>query len=588
MLIISIRSILGLPSCGTKTTMEKKWVIKDAPNNDKVKRLSNDLNINEILSSILVQRGIEDFETAKKFFRPTLDELHDPFLMKDMEKAVNRVSEAISNEEKILIYGDYDVDGTTSVALVFSFLKKYSTKLDFYIPDRYSEGYGVSDKAIDWAIENEFDLIIALDCGIKAVSKVARAKKSGIDFIICDHHLPGEELPEALAVLDPKRPDCGYPYKELPGCGIGFKLLMGFCLQNTIDLNELYEYIDLVAVSIASDIVPITGENRILEFYGLKKINHSPTAGLKALVEISGLKPPISVSDLVFYIGPRINASGRLTHAKESVNVLIDEDTDALTSIAKDLNDRNVERRNYDSYITAEALELIETNPTYLEAKSTVLYKEDWHKGVIGIVASRCTEHYYRPTIILTSSNGKATGSARSVKGFNIHDAILECEDLLDQFGGHQFAAGLTLPLENVDRFRDRFEEVVSSTISPDLLIPKMEIDYIVPLEFVNFKTQSIINQMAPFGPMNPKPTFGSESVYLKYPAKVLKDEHLKLTIFQKGSGKSFSAIGFGLGEHSEKMNPEDPFKIAFQIEENDYQGYKSLQLVIKDIKFYD
>lgn len=562
--------------------MEKRWVYKDEPDHDIVDKISKEININEYLSKILIQRGITTFDQAKDFFRPSLSRLHDPFLMLNMDRAVNRLTEAVFNEEKILIYGDYDVDGTTSVSLMYLFLKQFSNKLAFYIPDRYTEGYGISEKGINHAIENKFDLIIALDCGIRAIDRAKQAKDANIDLIICDHHLPGDELPDAFALLDPKQKNCNYPYKELSGCGVGFKLLEGFCQQNTIEKEKIFELLDLVAVSIGCDIVPIVDENRILAHYGLKKFNHSPSAGLKSLIEISGKKNQFSITDVVFSIGPRINAAGRLTHAKESVNLLIGDSTQT-DAFADNLNDRNKERREFDQLITAEALEMISSQAT--EKKSTVLYKKDWHKGVIGIVASRCIEHYHRPTIILTESKGNATGSARSVEGFDVHEAISECSELLDQFGGHTHAAGLTLPLSNVDAFIDKFEEVVSTRILPDQLIPKIEIDTELPLSEITFKTYNVMNQMAPFGPQNMAPVFGTKNVFVDTLPKVIKDKHIKGYVHSENNNKLYEFIGFGLADKLDQIKVGDPFHIAYHLEENNYRGNKSLILNLKDVK---
>ncbi len=562
--------------------MEKRWVYKDEADQQIVDQLSKEININEYLSKILVQRGVSTFEKAKEFFRPSLSRLHDPFQMLNMDRAVNRLTEAVFNNEKILIYGDYDVDGTTSVSLMFLFLKEFSDHLDFYIPDRYGEGYGISEKGINHAINNQFKLIIALDCGVRAVDRARQAKEAGIDLIICDHHLPGDELPDAYALLDPKQENCTYPYKELSGCGVGFKLLEGFCQQNTIEKEKLFEFLDLVAVSIGCDIVPIVDENRVLAYYGLKKLNQSPSAGLKSLIEISGKKNQLSITDVVFSIGPRINAAGRLTHAKESVNLLIG-DSSQTDAFADNLNDRNKERREFDQSITAEALEMIAS--TEEVKKSTVLFKEDWHKGVIGIVASRCIEHYYRPTIILTESKGKATGSARSVEGFDVHGAISECADLLDQFGGHTHAAGLTLPLENVASFIDKFEDVVGARILPDQLIPKVEIDVEIPLSAITFKTYNVMNQMAPFGPQNMAPVFGTKNVIVDDMPKVIKDKHLKGFIHSHDNNKLYEFIGFGLADKIEHINVGEPFHIAYHLEENNYLGNKSLILNLKDIR---
>ncbi len=563
--------------------MEKRWTLKKEGNQDRIDELARELNVNPTLASILVQRGVSSYNEAKRFFRPSLSELHDPFLMKDMDKAVNRLCDAVFNGEKILVYGDYDVDGTTAVATVYSFLKKFTQSVEYYIPDRYTEGYGVSEKGVRWAAENDFKLMICLDCGIRAIDKVDLANELSVNVIICDHHIPGAEIPKATAILDPKQSDCQYPFKELCGCGVGFKLLHGFCLQNTIDLNELFEYLDFVAVSIGSDIVPIVGENRILALYGLRKLNQQPSLGLAALKEISGMKNVMTISDVVFYLGPRINAAGRLTHAKESVELLIGHIDDELRELASALNDRNAARKDFDKAITAEALEMIQEE--FPDTKSTVLFKKDWHKGVVGIVASRCTENFYRPTIILTESEGKATGSARSVEGFDIHEAIGKCAHLLDQYGGHMHAAGLSLSLDKVQAFREEFERVVASSILPDQLIPKIEVDQEITFDFIHFKTLGIIKQMAPFGPQNLEPTFWSKAVYFKNPPRILKDAHLKMTLYQKSHPSGFDAIGFGMAEWAEKIGVNEPFQILYHVEENEYQGNKSLQLNLKDIK---
>jgi len=563
--------------------VEKRWVYHSEPDSEIVDRLSKEININQYLTKILVQRGIETFDQAKTFFRPSLSHLHDPFLMLNMSQAVNRLTEAVFSQERILIYGDYDVDGTTSVSLMLLFLKQFTEEVEFYIPDRYSEGYGLSKKGIDYAIENKFTLIIALDCGVRAIDRAKQAKDAGIDLIICDHHLPGDDLPDVLALLDPKQSNCPYPFKELSGCGVGFKLLEGFCQQNTIEKELLFELLDLVAVSIASDIVPIVGENRILAFYGLKKLNQSPSSGLKSLIEISGRKDELTISDVVFYLGPRINAAGRLTHAKESVNLLIGQGTDTA-KFADNLNDRNKERREFDQQMTAEALEMIESQKT--DRKSTVLFKEDWHKGVVGIVASRCIEHYHRPTIILTESNGKATGSARSVDGFDVYSAISQCSDLLEQFGGHTHAAGLTLPLQNIEPFIERFDEVVSKRILPDQLIPKVSIDTEITLASINFKTHNVLSQMEPFGPHNMAPVFGTKNVIMESAPKVLKEKHAKGFLCDQKGSQLFEFIGFGLAEKMSDIKAGDAFDIAYHLEINNYLGNKTLILNLKDVRF--
>lgn len=565
--------------------MDKRWILSDSFPAKQQEDLSKALNINTQLSSLLLQRGVDSFDRAKSYFRPSLNDLHDPFLMKDMDIAVNRLCDAIFSQEKIMIYGDYDVDGTTSVTLMYGFLRKYSEQLVYYIPDRYTEGYGISTQGIESARGQGISLIISLDCGIRAVDKALLAKSYQIDLIICDHHLPGNELPDALAILDPKQPDDTYPYKELSGCGVGFKLLQGFCMQNSIELEGLFQFMDLLAVSIASDIVPITGENRIMAYYGLKKLNQSPCPGLQALIDVSRLKGELDISSIVFYIGPRINATGRLTHAHDSVRLLTSGEHGETARFAEVLHAKNQERKDFDKSITTEALEMVEADEQLKSASSTVLFKNDWHKGVIGIVASRCIEKYYRPTIILTESAEKATGSARSIEGFDIHDAISQCSDLLEQFGGHTHAAGLTMPVQNIAAFQQRFEEVVKSNIASDLLTPKIDVDLEVPLEFVNYKNFSIIKQMSPFGPHNQQPIFISRKVRLKYPAKIVKEEHLKITIYQDRSEFVYDAIGFGLADKSSLIATNEPFDIAYQIEENDYRGNKSLQLNIKDIK---
>ena len=567
--------------------MEKSWEFVKSPDESKVRVLSKELNVNQDLAALLIQRDIGTFEEARKFFRPDISQLHDPFLMADMDKAVNRLSQALANNEKILIYGDYDVDGTTSVALMVLFLRQFTDQIEYYIPDRYSEGYGLSETGMQWAAENGFSLIISLDCGIKAVNIAGLVNELKMDLIICDHHLPGDHLPDAYAVLDPKRIDCSYPYKELSGCGVGFKLLHGFAIQQSLPLEQLYNLLDLVAVSIASDIVPITGENRMLAFFGLRKLNMNPLPGLKELIEIAGKKPPLTISDIVFYIGPRINATGRLTHAKESVRLLISKDEADIKEFSSQLNQTNIDRRSFDLNTTEEALEMISCDLPEKDRKSTVLYKEDWHKGVIGIVASRCIDTYYRPTIILTQSNGKATGSARSVEGFDIYEAISACSDLLDQYGGHMHAAGLTMPVENVEAFQERFESEVAKRIHEDQLVPKIHVDRKVNFSFVNTKTFSILNQMAPFGPQNMQPVFVTEDIILAAPARVLKESHLKLQVRQTDHPKVLDAIGFGLAGFAAALNTGEPFRMAYQIVENNYMGNVSLQLMIKDIKFY-
>ncbi len=566
--------------------MTKRWIFPEEQNDEDASRLSDELNISEVLSKILIQRGIVSFQQAKEFFRPSLDLLHDPFLLKDIKKAIHRLNSAIANNEKILIYGDYDVDGTTAVSLVYGFLRHFHANFNYYIPDRYKEGYGVSKEGIDFAKENGYTLIITLDCGIKAVEMTRYASRNKIDVIVCDHHLPGDELPEAIAIIDPKQKDCPYPYKELSGCGIGFKFIQAFCLENQYDPDFLYEYLDLVAISIASDIVPITGENRILTYHGLRILNDHPRPGIKATIMQSGLRDEINISNIVFGIGPRINASGRMDHAKTAVELLLSEKEEDASEIAQTLDDKNTRRRSFDLEITMEALEMIEKNEKFKKAKSTVLFKDDWHKGVIGIVASRCLDKFYRPTIILTESNGKATGSARSVTGFDVYEAISQCSDLLDQYGGHMYAAGLTLEVGNVDAFRTRFEEVVASTILEEQLTPQIEIDAVIDLNDINNKFYHIIAQMAPYGPGNMQPVFVSHGLKISGYARVLKDQHLKFSVQQEEEDEIFDVIAFGMAQYSDLVGSGMRFSMAYYIEENNFMGNTTLQLRAKDIKF--
>ncbi|MEO9966185.1 MAG: single-stranded-DNA-specific exonuclease RecJ [Reichenbachiella sp.] len=562
--------------------MIKEWVVKIKPEVTKIEELQNQLNIHPILCALLIQRGIKNIEDAKSFFRPELDRLHDPFLMRDMDKAVERLTQAIFEEEKILIYGDYDVDGTTSVALAYNFLKDFSPNIFTYIPDRYTEGYGVSRKGIDWALDHDIKLLITLDCGIRATENIKVAADGGIDVIICDHHLPGEELPAAVAILDPKQNDCSYPYNELSGCGIGYKLLEGFSIQNGIDQNKLLGLLDLVAVSIASDIVPVTGENRLLAWFGLKKLNNSPLPGFAALIEKAGMNVPLTISDVVFGIGPRINAAGRIGHAKTALDLMTQSTKEEAYVYAEKLNVENQERKNYDENITIAALELIKTEGQEHKC-STVLFKKDWHKGVIGIVASRCIEQYYKPTIIMTESNGMITGSARSVQGFDVYLALERCSDHLIQFGGHKYAAGLTMEPDRINDFKVAFEEAVSELIEESQKKPTVNIDTEIDLQDIDFKMFGILKQMGPFGPMNMQPVFCSRNVFLKKDPRVLKEKHLKLFISQAGCANNFDVIGFGLGHFHDQLDA--PFDIVYTIEENHYKGNTTLQLMLKDIR---
>ncbi len=569
--------------------MEKRWVLKPTPDPETVSSLANSLAISETLASVLCQRGVCTYEEAKHYFRPALEDLHDPFLIRDMDKAIDRINTAIHNAEKVLIYGDYDVDGTTSVALVYSYLCDYIKEIDYYIPNRDIEGYGISVQGVDWAKENGFTLIISLDCGIKSMEKVAYAKTKGVDFIICDHHLPDTTIPDAVAVLDPKRIDCPYPYKELSGCGVGFKLLQAFCIQNDLDSTSLFALLDLLVVSIAADIVPITDENRIFSYYGLRQLNSDAPLrpGLAALKELAGLRDEIDINSIVFGFAPRINAAGRMGDAKRSVAMLIAPTKEEAIIKTNIIDKTNSERRGHDTSITKEALLMIEQDDFLRTSRSTVLFKDTWHKGVVGIVASRCIEKYYRPTIILTESNGKASGSARSVHGFDVHSAILECSDLLEQFGGHMYAAGLTLPVENVPAFRERFEQVVSRTIKDEQLIPQIEIDAPLRLKQITPNFNKIIKQMEPFGPGNMAPVFMSECVYDTGSCRVVGDTHLKLKLEQEDSAP-IDAIAFGMGDYYPRICKGIPFDVCYSVEENVYRGVSSLQLRIRDIRFAD
>lgn len=568
--------------------MEKYWKIKESGSREQVETLAKDLNISHVLSNLLIQRGVTTFDEAKAFFRPSLDDLHDPFLMKDMEEAVNRLEEAIENKQSILIYGDYDVDGTTSVSLVYSFIRKIYDNVDYYIPDRYSEGYGISIKGIDYAAQMGVKLIIALDCGIKAVDKINYAREKGIDFIVCDHHTPGEELPIAAAVLDPKRQDCSYPYKELSGCGVGFKFMHAYSQKNDIPFEQLLAHIDLVAVSIASDIVPITGENRILAFFGLKKLQEDPIIGLKTIKDKSGIDDkPISVEDVVFKIGPRINAAGRMESGKQAVDLLISESEKEARLLCDRLNVHNQTRRNIDKEITEEAINEIK-QLSHKYQKSTVLYNPKWHKGVVGIVASRLIEVFYRPTVVLTESNGFATGSARSVMGFDLYEAINECSDLLESFGGHMYAAGLSMKPENVQKFKDRFEKIVSDRITQDQLIPQVEIDTELNFNDIDDKFYRILKQFAPFGPGNMNPVFFAENVVDNGTGRCVGSdgEHLKLSLLQETDPfKNINAIAFGQGVKHDKVMNGKAFDIAYALTENHFRGQTTLQLNVKDIK---
>lgn len=574
------------------TQMDKRWNIKPQQDTAEAERLSKELNINPVLTQLLLQRGVNTFDEARAFFRPKLTDLHNPFLMKDMDKAVARINRAIADCEKIMIYGDYDVDGTTAVALVYSFLKRHidPNDLEFYIPDRYNEGYGISFQGIDFAFSKGITLVIALDCGIKAVDKVKYAKSIGIDFIICDHHQPGDELPAAAACLDAKRDDCKYPDKNLSGCGVGFKLMQAFCRVNNFKESELLEHLDLLVVSIASDIVPMTGENRILAYHGLKKLNESPSVGLRSIIEVSGLSNKnITISDIVFKIGPRINAAGRIRTGSDAVSLLICNQNELETArlISRDIDQANNDRKDLDRQITREAIDMIESDEAKCNSHSTVLFNRGWHKGVIGIVASRLTETYYRPTVILTESKGLATGSARSIDGFDLYKAIESCSDLLENFGGHMYAAGLSMKLENVEKFAARFEQYVAENILPEQLTPQIEVDSEINLSTINDRFYNILRQFEPFGPCNMKPVFMTKEVYDVGTSKIIgKDQnHLKLELIERNNRETKSGVAFGMGEKfSDIHGGQRPFSVCYTIEENEFRGIKSLQLMIRDI----
>lgn len=567
--------------------MQKRWSVREMPDQGNVEKLASELNIDPVLSALLLQRGIADFEEARFFFRPDIRHLHDPFLMADMEKAISRIEKAISEGEKIMIYGDYDVDGTTAVSIVYSFFKKFTDNIEYYIPNRYTEGYGISTQGIDYAAANGFDLIVALDCGIKSVDKVAHANSLGVDFIICDHHLPGDQLPEAIAVLDPKRGDCHYPYKELSGCGIGFKLIQAYAEKNGIPFEEISCYLDLVAISIACDIVHITGENRTLAHYGLQQLNTNPCTGVKVLMEVAGKKERVNISDVVFLLGPRINAAGRIDDAKHAVELLISTSMEAAREKGALINIQNTERKGHDLSITDEALSIIKQDEVLINRKSTVVFNETWHKGVIGIVASRLTEKYYRPTVVLTRSNGHVAGSARSVLGFDLYEALSGCSDLLTQYGGHKYAAGLTMPPENVPAFMDRFEEVVNATITPEMLVQEIRIDAEITLDQIDSKFFRILSQYGPFGPENMTPVFLSRGVSLHNQPTLVGMDHLKMCVMQQGSA-IFDCIAFGQALWLTELKRGLPFDICYTIEENVWRDRRSIQLNIKGIRLSD
>jgi len=572
--------------------MDKRWVFKESTDQDTIVRLIEQLGVSKPIATILGQRKIQNFEAAKAFFRPSLDELHDPFEMLNMQLAVERISTAILNGENILVYGDYDVDGTTSVALIYEYLTREYEQVGYYIPDRYKEGYGISMTGVDFAIDNSFSLVIALDCGTKAIEQITYAKENGVDFIVCDHHLPGTELPPCI-LLNPKQINCPYPYKELSGCGVGFKLVQALNQIANRSFDNIVNLMDLVVVSIGADIVSMTGENRILAYFGLQLLNETPRIGFKRILELSNTKGDLSIMDVVFSIAPRINAAGRIASGNKAVELLLAQSIDEVEEVSKLINTHNETRKGIDRSITAEAMAEIEKDDWLLNAKSTVIFDPNWHKGVVGIVASRLIESYYRPTIVLTESNGEAVGSARSIKGFNIHDAIAECADLLTQFGGHYFAAGLTMPLDNVPAFKLKFDSVAQDILTEDMLVPEIEIDTEIDFRDI-FENQlggipkfyRVLKQLAPFGPDNMSPVFVSRQVKDTGYSRLLKDEHVKFSIRQAEYPEIIvEAIAFGFGHLMTRIINE-PFDIVYTIGENFWQGRTTLQLMIKDIRF--
>ena len=559
--------------------MEKRWIIQKS-DQKSVQKLAKDLGVNHIVAHLLVLRGIENFDDAKLFFRPELKHLHDPFLMKNMQDAVDRIEKAIANKEKVLVYGDYDVDGTTSVAMMYSFLKRFSPEIEYYIPCRYEEGYGISLKGIDYAKKNNFSLIIALDCGIRAFDQVDYANEKEVDFIICDHHNPADKTPKAVAILNPKQSDCNYPYKELSGCGVGFKLIQAYSQKNNIDFSEISEYLDLLTVSIGADIVPMTGENRVFSYFGLKQINTQPRAGLKALMDIANKIKELSISDVVFGIAPRINAAGRIEHAKKAVEILVEQDLDRAKKLASFIEENNVTRRNLDQNITKEALEMIDENK-----KSTVVFSKNWHKGVVGIVASRVIESHYKPTIVLAEKDGILTGSARSVHDFDLYEAISKCAHLCEKFGGHKYAAGLSIKKENLSEFIIAFEKVVSESITEDQLFPKIDVDMEIDIDAVDGKLFRIIKQFSPFGPQNLSPIFVSRRVVDNGYGKRIGADKSHLRINTKTASGSLAGIGFSMGDAFEKIKDYNEFDICYSINENEWNGRKNLQLMLNDLK---
>ena len=564
--------------------MEKRWNILTCEER-KIDILRNELGINRTLCQILVQRGVQTFDQARTYFRPSLEMLHDPWLMKDMDKAVSRVKDAIKHREKILVFGDYDVDGTTAVACMVRFLREIhaDSLVEFYIPDRYKEGYGVSKMGIDFASNNSFNLIICLDCGIKSTELIGYASTLGVDFIVCDHHLPDKILPPAIAILNPKQPACQYPYKELCGCGVGFKLITALAQVLQLDFEKINKFLELVAIAIAADIVPITGENRVMAYYGLRLINSSPSPGIKALIELGYLKKELSITNVVFVIAPRVNAAGRMDDGKKAVLLFMEDDPGNAMEIAKMLHSDNSDRKEADSNITEEALAIIMEKEEHGTKKSSVVYREHWHKGVVGIVASRLIEHYYRPTIVLTRSGDIVAGSARSVTGFNLYDAIYECREHLLAYGGHFAAAGLSLLPENIEAFTQKFDEVVSATIEERLLIPEIRIDAEISFSEIREGFYKIIHQMEPFGPENMRPVFIAKNVHETGYSKILKECHVRFIVSQ--DNVIMNGIGFNMHEKFYLLQLNKPFDMVFSIDENEWNGNKSLQLKVLDIR---
>ncbi len=564
---------------------EKRWRLKERPEQNVVDELTYE-RCPASAATILAQRGITGKRAAAAFFRPAIAELHDPFLMKDMREAVARIERALGDNERIMVYGDYDVDGTTAVALVTGFLSRFTGNISFYIPDRYTEGYGISFQGIDQAARDGATLIIALDCGIKAVDKVAYATERGIDFIICDHHLPGDALPQAVAVLDPRRPDCTYPFKDLSGCGIGFKLMQALAMHNGIGDEELEAVLDLVAISTACDIVPVTGENRILAHHGLRLLNDNPRPGVRAMMGMANVKKRLGIGDLVFTIGPRINAAGRIEHGRQAVELLLAHDDKQAQAIAPLVDGNNIQRQELDRNMTQEALARIAGDPALAEAWSTVVFDPSWHKGVVGIVASRLVERYYRPTVVLTESGGKAVGSARSVRGFDVYEAISACSDLLEQYGGHMYAAGLTMPMAHLPAFKEQFEQAVRKAIKPEQRVPEEEVDLELRLDAIEEGLIRVLRHMAPYGPGNMRPVFLGRGVVDAGSARLVGEHHLKMRLMHPDAPRrSFDAIAFKQAHWMDLVRSGAPFSVLYAIEENDWQGRVTLQLNIKDIK---